>query len=76
MAACRARGHEIEVRQLVTAMRQAEPTRDIAELALSYRHDGVAGFDIAGLRRVSAFAVPGVLSAAAARERLLHHSCR
>ena len=48
MAASRARGHEIEVRQLVTAMRQAEPTRDIAELALSYRHDGVAGFDIAG----------------------------
>jgi adenosine deaminase len=49
MAACRARGQEIEVRQLVTAMRQAEPTCDIAELALSYRHDGVAGFDIAGL---------------------------
>jgi adenosine deaminase len=48
VAACRARGYEIEVRQLVTAMRQAEPTRDIAELALSYRHDGVAGFDIAG----------------------------
>ena len=45
----RARG-EIEVRQLVTAMRQAQPTRDIAELALSYRHDGVAGFDIAGPR--------------------------
>ena len=44
----RARGHEIEVRQLVTAMRQVELTRDIAELALSYRHDGVAGFDIAG----------------------------
>jgi adenosine deaminase len=48
VAASRARGQEIEVRQLVTAMRQAEPTRDIAELALSYRHDGVAGFDIAG----------------------------
>jgi adenosine deaminase len=48
MAACRARGREIEVRQLVTAMRQAEPTPDIAELALSYRHEGVAGFDIAG----------------------------
>jgi len=48
VAACRARGYEIEVRQLVTAMRQAEPTQDIAELALSYRHDGVAGFDIAG----------------------------
>ena len=29
-------------------LHKAEPTRDIAELALSYRHDGVAGFDIAG----------------------------
>jgi adenosine deaminase len=29
-------------------MRQAEPTRDIAELTLRYRYDGVAGFDIAG----------------------------
>jgi adenosine deaminase len=48
VAACRVRGQEIEARQLVTAMRQAQPTRDIAELALSYRHDGVAGFDIAG----------------------------
>jgi adenosine deaminase len=48
MAACRARGYEIAVRQLLTAMRQAEPTREIAELALRYRHDSVAGFDIAG----------------------------
>jgi adenosine deaminase len=48
VAAVRATGHEIEVRQLVTAMRQAEPTRDIAELALRYRRDSVAGFDIAG----------------------------
>jgi adenosine deaminase len=48
MAACRARGYDIEVRQLLTAMRQAEPTREIAELALRYRHDSVAGFDIAG----------------------------
>jgi adenosine deaminase len=48
MARCRKRGHQIEVRQLVTAMRQAEPTREIAELALRYRYDGVAGFDIAG----------------------------
>ena len=48
MAACRDRGHEIDVRQLLTAMRQAEPTRDIAELTLRYRRDGVAGFDIAG----------------------------
>jgi adenosine deaminase len=48
MAACRQRGRQIEVRQLLTAMRQSEPTRDIAELTLRYRHDGVAGFDIAG----------------------------
>jgi adenosine deaminase len=48
VAAARASGQEIEVRQLVTAMRQAGPTRDIAELALRYRHDSVAGFDIAG----------------------------
>jgi adenosine deaminase len=48
MAACRRRGSEIEVRQLLTAMRQGEPTRDIAQLALRYRHDGVTGFDIAG----------------------------
>ena len=48
MAGCRKRGQEIEVRQLLTAMRQAEPTREIAELALRYRHDSVAGFDIAG----------------------------
>ena len=48
MADCRAHGREIEVRQLVTAMRQGEPTRDIAKLALRYRRDGVGGFDIAG----------------------------
>jgi adenosine deaminase len=48
MTACRKRGHEIEVLQLLTAMRQGEPTRDIAELTLRYRHDSVAGFDIAG----------------------------
>jgi adenosine deaminase len=48
MAACRNRGHEIDLRQLLTAMRQAEPTRAIAELTLRYRRDGVAGFDIAG----------------------------
>jgi adenosine deaminase len=48
MAACRARGLEIEVRQLLTAMRQAEPTLEIAELTLRYRNQGVAGFDLAG----------------------------
>jgi len=48
MADCRAHGRVIEVGQLVTAMRQGEPTRDIAKLALQYRRDGVVGFDIAG----------------------------
>ena len=48
MADCRAHGRVIEVRQLVTAMRQGEPTRDIAKLALRYRRNGVVGFDIAG----------------------------
>lgn len=51
MASCWQRGYEIEVRQLLTAMRQTEPSRDVAELTLGYRHDSVAGFDIAGPER-------------------------
>ncbi len=52
MATCRAAGQEIEVRQLVTAMRYVDqPTREIADLALAYRHDGVAGFDVAGAEK-------------------------
>jgi adenosine deaminase len=48
MDACRAAGRPIVVRQLLTSMRHLEPTTTIAELVLAYRHDGVAGFDIAG----------------------------
>ena len=48
MEACARRGTDIVVRQLVTAMRDLEPTRDIADLALRYRDHGVVGFDIAG----------------------------
>ena len=51
MAACARGGFDIVVRQLVTAMRHGEPTRDIAELALRYREDSVAGFDIAGAEK-------------------------
>ncbi len=52
MIAAAARGQDIVVRQLVTAMRHVpEPTTDIAELALRYRRDGVAGFDIAGAEK-------------------------
>ncbi|MEA5054739.1 MAG: hypothetical protein VB093_14975, partial [Propionicimonas sp.] len=34
--------------QLVTAMRHVEPSSEVAELAVAYRDDSVAGFDIAG----------------------------
>ncbi len=41
-------GHPIVVRALLTAMRHAARSREIAELAVNYRDRGVAGFDIAG----------------------------
>ena len=41
-------GHGIRVTALLTAMRHAAKSREIAELAVQYRNDGVAGFDIAG----------------------------
>ena len=41
-------GHHIRVAALLTAMRHAAKSREIAELAVRYRNDGVAGFDIAG----------------------------
>ncbi|WEV79698.1 adenosine deaminase [Janibacter cremeus] len=43
-----AEGHPIVVRSLLTAMRHAAKSREIAELAVRYRDLGVAGFDIAG----------------------------
>jgi adenosine deaminase len=43
-----ARGRDITVRCLVTAMRHAARSRDIAELAIRFRDKGVVGFDIAG----------------------------
>lgn len=49
MQVCADRGEQIVVRQLITAMRHVDtPTTEVAELALSYRDDTVAGFDIAG----------------------------
>ncbi|MFN8073378.1 MAG: adenosine deaminase [Mycobacterium sp.] len=41
-------GRIIKVRCLVTAMRHAARSRDIAELAIRFRDKGVVGFDIAG----------------------------
>ncbi|HBX80086.1 MAG: adenosine deaminase [Propionibacteriaceae bacterium] len=48
MAACVALGRPIEARQILTSMRMDEPSLDIAELVVAYRHDSVCGFDIAG----------------------------
>ncbi|MBM9467658.1 adenosine deaminase [Nakamurella leprariae] len=47
-AAAAERGRPILVRALLTAMRHAARSREIAELAVRFREDGVAGFDIAG----------------------------
>ena len=47
-ALARAEGREITVRTLLSAMRQAALSETIAELAVTFRHEGVCGFDIAG----------------------------
>jgi adenosine deaminase len=41
-------GHVIVVRTILSAMRQADVSETIAALAVSFRDDGVCGFDIAG----------------------------
>lgn len=43
-----ASGRPIVARQLVTALRHHPPSREIAELAIEYADNGVAGFDVAG----------------------------
>ena len=43
-----AAGTPIRVRTLLTAMRHAARSREIAELCIAFRDDEVAGFDIAG----------------------------
>lgn len=47
-AASAAAGRPIVVRQLLTAMRHAARSMEIAQLAVAWRDRGVAGFDIAG----------------------------
>lgn len=47
-AEARANGTPIRTGVLITAMRHAARSRQIAELATSYRDKGVVGFDIAG----------------------------
>ena len=46
--AANAAGYAITMRCLVTAMRHAARSREIAELAIRFRDKGVVGFDIAG----------------------------
>lgn len=41
-------GRDIVVQQILTAMRHAANSREIAELAVRHRDEGVCGFDIAG----------------------------
>lgn len=48
MAEAEESGMAIVAQQIVTSMRHAEPTIEIAELAVRYRNSGVCGFDIAG----------------------------
>ncbi|WP_120522538.1 adenosine deaminase [Arthrobacter celericrescens] len=43
-----ARGGDIQVGQLITAMRHADRSQEIAELAVRHRENGAVGFDIAG----------------------------
>lgn len=43
-----AAGRKIKVGALLTAMRMADVSFEIAKLVVKYRHDGVVGFDIAG----------------------------
>jgi adenosine deaminase len=47
-AAAAAAGHAIEIRAIVTAMRQFARSVEIAELSVRHRDRGVVGFDIAG----------------------------
>ncbi|MDN3241082.1 adenosine deaminase [Glycomyces tritici] len=41
-------GNPIEIRTILCGMRHANRTKEIAELAVAFRSDGVVGFDIAG----------------------------
>jgi len=47
-ASAASRGRAVVMRALLTAMRHAARSTEIAELAVRYRDRGVAGFDIAG----------------------------
>ena len=43
-----ATGHDIRIGQIICAMRQADRSLEVAELAVRHRPNGVVGFDVAG----------------------------
>lgn len=43
-----ATGHDIRIGQIICAMRQADRSLEVAELAVRHRPSGVVGFDVAG----------------------------
>lgn len=47
-AAVRAQGGDIDVRQILSAMRQNDSSLAVAQLAVANRENGVVGFDLAG----------------------------
>ena len=71
------RGHRIRIGALVTAMRHAARSREIAELAVEYRDRGVVGFDIAGSRGgIPTHSASRRLRVPATGELPFHDSCR
>jgi adenosine deaminase len=48
MAQAESEGHTIVVRALLTAMRTAARSSEVADLSIQFRDEGVVGFDIAG----------------------------
>ena len=65
------------MRLLLTAMRHAARSREIAELCIAFRDDEVAGFDIAGAEAgFPAHQASGRLRVPAPGERAFHHPCR
>lgn len=69
-------GRRIRVGALLTAMRHAARSLEIAELANRYRDTGVVGFDIAGAEAGFPHPPPGRLRVPQAGEQPLHHPRR
>jgi adenosine deaminase len=71
-----AQGTPIRIGMLLTAMRHAARSQEIAELAVRFRDNGVVGFDIAGAEAGFPPTRPGRVRVPAAGELPLHHPRR